>query len=88
MRFTHSQLSNNIEDVIQLVKSNNTSEAITLLDGMDIKINHMKTMLIHSNQYQISEEEETNTSGPEDDNDNNNSNRSTTNTERDLNRKF
>ena len=37
--------------------------------------------LIHSNQYQISEEEETNTSGPEDDNDNNNSNRSTTNTE-------
>ena len=44
MRFTHSQLSNNIEDVIQLVKSNNTSEAITLLDGMDIKINHMKTM--------------------------------------------
>ena len=41
MRFTHSQLSNNIEDVIQLVKSNNTSEAITLLDGMDIKINHM-----------------------------------------------
>ena len=44
MRFTHAQLSNNIEDVIQLVKSNNTSEAITLLDGMDIKINHMKTM--------------------------------------------
>ncbi|HEU5461361.1 MAG TPA: hypothetical protein VFU79_03720 [Nitrososphaeraceae archaeon] len=44
MRFTHSQLSNNIENVIQLVKSNNTAEALTLLEGMDIKINHMNTM--------------------------------------------
>jgi predicted PurR-regulated permease PerM len=44
MRFTHSQLSNNIENVIQLVKSNNTSEALTLLEGMKIKINHMNTM--------------------------------------------
>jgi predicted PurR-regulated permease PerM len=44
MRFTHSQLSNNIENVIQLVKSNNTSEALTLLEGMEIKINHMNTM--------------------------------------------
>jgi hypothetical protein len=44
MRFTHSQLSNNIDNVIQLVKSNNTSEALTLLEGMDIKIKHMNTM--------------------------------------------
>ena len=32
MRFTHSQLSNN------------TSEATALLDGMEIRINHMNTM--------------------------------------------
>jgi hypothetical protein len=44
MRFTHSQLTNNVEQVIELVKSNNTSEAITLLEGMEIKINHMNTM--------------------------------------------
>ena len=44
MRFTHSQLSSNIDNVIQLVKSNNTAEAITLLEGMDIKIKHMNTM--------------------------------------------
>jgi hypothetical protein len=44
MRFTHSQLANNIDQVKQLVKSNNTSEALNLLDGMEIKINHMNTM--------------------------------------------
>ena len=44
MRFTHSQLANNIEEVKQLIKSNNTSEALTLLEGMDIKINHMDSM--------------------------------------------
>jgi hypothetical protein len=44
MRFTHSQLSNNIGDVIELIKSNNTSEALTLLQGMDIKIKHMNIM--------------------------------------------
>jgi len=38
MRFTHSQLANNIDEVKQLIKSNNTSEAITLLEGMEIKI--------------------------------------------------
>ena len=27
-----------------LIKSNNTSEALTLLEGMDIKIKHMNTM--------------------------------------------
>ena len=44
MRLTHSQLANNIDEVKQLIESNNTSEALTLLEGMDIKINHMNTM--------------------------------------------
>ena len=44
MRFTHSQLANNIEEVKQLLKANNTSEAINLLDGMEIRIDHMNTM--------------------------------------------
>jgi hypothetical protein len=44
MRFTHSQLTNNIDDVIQLIETNNTSEALTLLQGMDVKIGHMNTM--------------------------------------------
>ena len=60
-----------------------------IMDNNKDKIDNISRFIQHhSNQYQISEEEETNTSGPEDDNDNNNSNRSTTNTERDLNRKF
>jgi hypothetical protein len=44
MRLTHSQLANNIDEVKQLLETNHTSEAFTLLDGMDIKINHMNTM--------------------------------------------
>ncbi|MGZ5490605.1 MAG: hypothetical protein ACXW1A_02465 [Nitrososphaeraceae archaeon] len=44
MRFTHSQLANNIDQVKQLIQANNTSEALNLLDGMEIKINHMNTM--------------------------------------------
>jgi hypothetical protein len=44
MRFTHSQLANNIDEVKQLVKANDTAEALTLLDGMEIKIDHMNTM--------------------------------------------
>ena len=44
MRFTHSQLANNIDEVKQLLKTNNTSEAINLLDGMEIRIDHMNTM--------------------------------------------
>jgi UPF0716 family protein affecting phage T7 exclusion len=44
MRFTHSQLANNIDEVKQLIEGNNTSEALTLLDGMDVKIDHMNTM--------------------------------------------
>jgi hypothetical protein len=44
MRLTHSQLTNNIDEVKQLLETNHTSEALNLLDGMDIKINHMNTM--------------------------------------------
>ena len=44
MRFTHSQLANNIDEVKQLIKGNHTSEALTLLKGMDVKIDHMNTM--------------------------------------------
>jgi hypothetical protein len=44
MRFTHSQLTNNIDQIKQLIQANNTSEALNLLDGMEIKINHMNTM--------------------------------------------
>ena len=44
MRFTHSQLANNIDEAIQLIESNNTAEAITLLEGMEIRIDHMNTM--------------------------------------------
>jgi hypothetical protein len=44
MRLTHSQLTNNINEVKQLIESNHTSEALNLLNGMDIRINHMNTM--------------------------------------------
>ena len=44
MRFTHSQLANNIDEIKQLINNNHTAEALTLLDGMDVKIDHMNTM--------------------------------------------
>ena len=44
MRFTHSQLTNNIDQIKQLIKSNNTSEALALLEGMEIRIDHMNIM--------------------------------------------
>jgi|SRR5687768_3623334 hypothetical protein len=44
MRFTHSQLTNNIDQIKELIKSNNTSEALTLLEGMEIRIDHMNIM--------------------------------------------
>ena len=44
MRSTHSQLANNVQEVIQLVKANDTTEALNLLDGMKIKIDHMNAM--------------------------------------------
>ena len=42
--FTHSELANNIGQIKQLLETNHTSEALTLLEGMDIKIKHMNTM--------------------------------------------
>lgn len=44
MRFIHTQLANNVDDVINLVKSNHTTEALNLLDGVKIKIHHMNSM--------------------------------------------
>ena len=44
MRFTHTQLANNIDQIKQLVKSNNTSEALNLLDDMDVKVDQMNGM--------------------------------------------
>jgi uncharacterized protein YoxC len=44
MRFTHSQLLGDIDQIQQLVKSNNTSEALTLLDDMDVKVDQMDAM--------------------------------------------
>jgi len=44
MRFIHTQLATNVDDVIKLVKSNNTAEAVNLLDGIKIKIHHMNNM--------------------------------------------
>ena len=42
--FTHPELANNIGQIKQLLETNHTSEALTLLEGMDIKIKHMNTM--------------------------------------------
>jgi UPF0716 family protein affecting phage T7 exclusion len=44
MRMTHSQLASNLDQVKQLVESNKTSEALGLLDGMDIEITQMNNM--------------------------------------------
>ena len=44
MRFTHSQLAGNIDEVKQLIQSNSTSEVLNLLKGMKIKTDHMNTM--------------------------------------------
>lgn len=44
MRFTHSQLAGNIDEVKQLIQSNSTSEVLNLLEGMKIKNDHMNTM--------------------------------------------
>ena len=44
MRFTHSQLTNNIDEIQQLLETNNTSEALTLLECIHVKIDHMNTM--------------------------------------------
>jgi len=44
LRFTHSQLLGDIDQIKQLVKSNNTTEALNLLDDMDVKVDQMNGM--------------------------------------------
>ena len=44
MRSTHDTLSKDIKNVISLVKSNHTIEAVYLLEGMGLKIDHMNIM--------------------------------------------
>lgn len=44
MRFTHSQLLGDIDQIQQSVQSSNTSEALNLLDDMDVKIDQMNKM--------------------------------------------
>ena len=44
MRSTHSQMTAEIDNIKKLLESNNTKEALTLLDAMDIKIGHMNDM--------------------------------------------
>ncbi|HEX5185428.1 MAG TPA: hypothetical protein VFV86_00935 [Nitrososphaeraceae archaeon] len=59
MRFTHSELANDIDNVKQLIETNHTVEALTLLEGMGIKINHMNTIFnnivweLYINNYNI-----------------------------------
>jgi Mg2+/Co2+ transporter CorB len=43
MRFSHSQLLG-IDQIKQSVQSNNTSEALNLLDDMDVKVDQMNGM--------------------------------------------
>ena len=44
MRQTHTILEKNIDQVISLMQSNHTAEAMNLLEGISIKINHMNSM--------------------------------------------
>jgi hypothetical protein len=44
MRSTHSQMTNEIDNIKQLLETNHTKEALTLLESMDIKIDHMNDM--------------------------------------------
>jgi len=44
MRTTHDILEKNIDQVISLIKNNNTAEALNLLEGVKIKVNHMNSM--------------------------------------------
>lgn len=44
MRTTHDILEQNVDQVISLIKNNNTAEALNLLEGVKIKVNHMNSM--------------------------------------------
>jgi len=44
MRTTHTILEKNVDEVITLLKNNNTVEALNLLDGVKMKVHHMNSM--------------------------------------------
>lgn len=44
MRQTHNILEKNVGEVISLIQSNNTSEALNLLEGVKIKVNHIDSL--------------------------------------------
>ncbi|MDR4512816.1 MAG: hypothetical protein MRJ93_14045 [Nitrososphaeraceae archaeon] len=44
MRQTHNILEKNVGEVISLIKSNHTSEALNLLEGVKIKVNHIDSL--------------------------------------------
>ncbi|HJS65588.1 MAG: hypothetical protein WCB31_08300 [Nitrososphaeraceae archaeon] len=44
MRTTHTVLEKNVDEVITLLKNNNTVEALNLLDGVKMKVHHMNSM--------------------------------------------
>jgi len=44
MRTTHDLLEQNVDQVISLIKNNNTAEAVNLLEGVKIKVGHMNSM--------------------------------------------
>ena len=48
-RFVHSQLANNIQEVMQLVKANDTTEVLNLLDGM--KMNLLSIAIVNNNAF-------------------------------------
>ena len=45
MRFTHSEITDNIDEIGVLIKNNHTTAALNLLQGTDIKVNHLNSML-------------------------------------------
>lgn len=44
MRQTHNILEQNVGQVISLIESNHTSEALNLLEGLKIKVNHIDSL--------------------------------------------
>ena len=44
MRSTHTVLEKNVDEVITLLKNNNTAEALNHLDGVKMKVHHMNSM--------------------------------------------
>lgn len=45
MRFTHSEITDNLDEIAILIKNNHTKAALNLLQGTEIKVNHLNSML-------------------------------------------